>query len=80
MPTSDTSEKGLELILVRALTGLSPDQVLAPNAAAVAESPAPYGGAGYVLGSPADYDRDHAVDLAQLLAFLRATQPDTLAQ
>ncbi|MBI1918342.1 MAG: type I restriction endonuclease subunit R [Planctomycetes bacterium] len=31
--------------------------------------------AGYQPGSPKDYDRDHAVDLVKLLAFLRATQP-----
>src|SRR5437879_1041580 len=31
--------------------------------------------AGYQHGSPKDFDRDHAVDLAKLLAFLRATQP-----
>lgn len=29
----------------------------------------------WVEGSPGDYDRAHAVDLAQLSAFLRATQP-----
>jgi type I restriction enzyme R subunit len=31
--------------------------------------------AGYAAGAPADYDREHAVDLAKLLAFLRDTQP-----
>jgi type I restriction enzyme R subunit len=36
--------------------------------------------AGYIAGDPADYDRDHAVDLAQLLAFLQATQPRVVAQ
>jgi len=34
--------------------------------------------AGYVEGRPEDYDRDHAVDLAQLFAFLRDTQPDVI--
>ncbi|MDD2468263.1 MAG: type I restriction endonuclease subunit R [Desulfobulbus sp.] len=34
--------------------------------------------AGYVQGDPKDYDREHAVDLAQLLHFLANTQPDTL--
>ena len=33
----------------------------------------------YEAGRPEDYDRDHAVDLAKLLAFLRATQPEALA-
>lgn len=32
--------------------------------------------AGYVQGDPQDYDREHAVDLAKLLQFLAATQPD----
>ena len=30
---------------------------------------------GYVLGHTRDYDRHHAVDIAKLLDFLRATQP-----
>jgi type I restriction enzyme, R subunit len=29
----------------------------------------------YILGQPQDYDREYAVDLAQLTAFLRTTQP-----
>jgi len=36
--------------------------------------------AGYVAGDPAGYDRDHAVDLARLLDFLRATQPEVVEQ
>ena len=52
MPT-DTSEKGLEALIVATL---------------VEE-------AGYLPGFPGDYDRDHAVDLSHLLAFLQATQP-----
>jgi len=34
--------------------------------------------AGYLPGDPGDYDREHGVDLAHLIAFLRATQPETL--
>src|SRR5229473_1161058 len=30
--------------------------------------------AGWIAGSPEDYDREHAVDLAQLCAFIKATQ------
>ncbi len=33
--------------------------------------------AGYVLGDPRDFDREHAVDPAKLLQFLAATQPDS---
>jgi len=51
---------------------------VAPNS--VAERPAPYGGTGYHAGSPQDYDRAHALATAQLFAFLRAAQPDTLTK
>jgi type I restriction enzyme R subunit len=36
----------------------------------------PLGGTGYLAGSPKDYDRAHALDVHQLFAFLRATQPE----
>ena len=42
----------------------------------VAERPPPYGGTGYIAGSAKDYDRAHALDVPQLFAFLRATQPE----
>ncbi|KMY66192.1 DEAD/DEAH box helicase [Desulfocarbo indianensis] len=58
MTPTDTSEKGLESLIVTSL---------------VQE-------AGYVQGDSKDYDRDHAVDLAKLLQFLSATQPETLEQ
>ena len=34
--------------------------------------------AGYSQGDPADYDREHAVDLARLMQLLAATQPDVV--
>jgi len=72
MPT-DTSEKELERIIVAAMTGSE-----GGRPAAVGE-PLPTL-AGYVEGSPAEYDRDHAVDRGKLLAFLHATQPEIVAQ
>ena len=75
--TTDTTEKGLETILVRYMTGTTGLAVV-PNR--VAERPPPYGGAGYTAGSPQDYDRAHALDVTQLLAFLRGTQPATFAK
>lgn len=36
--------------------------------------------AGYELGDPKDYDRDHAVDLAKLSGFLERTQPKAVEQ
>lgn len=56
MKPTDTSEKGLESMIVASLATE----------------------ARYVQGDPKDYDREHAVDLAQLLQFLTTTQPDTL--
>jgi hypothetical protein len=79
MPTTDTSERGLESLIVAALTGEG--AAFAPSGVALREPAAPYGGC-YVQGDPADYDRDHAVDVAKLVAFQNATQPkvvETLA-
>lgn len=73
--STDTSEKGLESLIVASLTG----QRGAERPGALGE-PRPVYGAGYVQGRAADYDRDHAVDLAQLLAFLNATQPAIVEQ
>ena len=74
--STDTSEKGLELLILRTLTGLTEEQILSkPGADVAAEGAEGYGGAGYVLGRAEDYDRDHAVDLPKLLAFLQSTQP-----
>jgi type I restriction enzyme R subunit len=80
MPT-DTSEKGLENLIMRHMTGgdgfyseggsslqESPDQIAAGKA----------GGSGWIASRPNDYDRAHAIDVAQLFAFLQATQADTL--
>jgi type I restriction enzyme R subunit len=53
MATTDTSEKGMEALIVRDLCTSG----------------------GYVQGNPSDYNRDVAVDVVQLLAFLQATQP-----
>ena len=43
--------------------------------ASVGEPTALYGGTGWILGQWHDYDREYAVNLVQLGAFLEATQP-----
>jgi len=78
MPTSDTSEKGLESIIVSALTGLTVAEV--EGKTAMRENIAPYGGAGYVLGNASDFNRDYALDVAKLLAFAQTTQPKEFKQ
>lgn len=72
MPLADVSERGLETLIVAALTDQHNDG--SPTNALLREGAAPYRGC-YVPGDPADYDRDHAVDASKLLAFLQATQP-----
>ena len=71
--TTDTSEQGLERLICTALAGHPCDP---PAADAFGEAAAGFGGAGWSGGSWRDYDRDHCVDLVQLAAFLRASQPD----
>ena len=71
---TDTTERGLERLICTALTGAPCDAGTVP-AAQVCERPAEYG-AGWIGGRPEDYDREYCVDLAQLAAFLRETQPD----
>ncbi len=70
---TDTSERGLERLICMALTGEPCDP---PQEGVVRERPAAYG-PGWICGDPRDYDRDFCVDLAQLSAFLWATQPKT---
>jgi len=55
MPTTDTSEKGLETLIVESLVNE----------------------AGYQQGTNEDYDREHAVDLTRLIAFIQTTQSKT---
>jgi len=70
--TTDTSEKGLETLIIRHMTGLDGIGVV-PNQAAQQPNAS---GAGYFAGSPKDFDRAHALDVPQLFAFLKSTQPE----
>src|SRR5258708_7791385 len=70
--TTDTSEKGLETLIMRHMTGVDGFSVT-PGSVTEASGAA---GVGYFAGSPKDYDRAHALDVAQLFAFLRVTQPE----
>ena len=70
---TDTSEAGLERLICTALAGHPCDP---PSAKTVREPPASYGGLGWIGGSHHDYNREFCVDLVQLEAFLRATQPE----
>ena len=70
---TDTSERGLERLICTALTGHPCEP---PGAGTVGQPPSGYSGVGWSCGNPHDYDREYCVDLVQLRAFLRTTQPE----
>lgn len=73
MPT-DITEKGLETLIVEAMTG---KPAPSPVQTDIGREPsALYGGTGWILGRWQDYNREYAVDLVQLTAFLKSTQPE----
>ena len=71
-PTTDTSEKGLESLIVAAMTGKT--AVAPPQPGEAADSEGGFGGIGWILGDAKSYDREYAVDLAQLSDFIFGTQ------
>ena len=70
---SDTSERGLERRICKALSGNPCDP---PKTETIGDPSSTYGGVGWLPGNPYDYDREYCVDLVQLTAFLKSTQPD----
>ncbi len=69
---TDTSEKGLEELIVRSMTGRT--DVLVPAHEATETSVPVAGGTGWLLGDASHYDREYCVDLVQLRGFFLATQ------
>ena len=72
--TTDLTERGLERLICKALTG---DPCDPPSSRTVGEPPPGYGGIGWSPGNHHDYNREYCVDLVQLQVFLHATQPST---
>ena len=77
MPT-DTTEKGLESLIMRHMTGT--DGLSAGSADMVAETAPSSAGHGWFAGRSAAYDREYAVDVEHLFAFLSETQPEEYAK
>ena len=73
---TDISEKGLEALIVAEMTGVSK---ASPTGGFSDEPEAVVGRPYWLLGDPKDYDRPWTVDLAQLPAFVAATQPSLVA-
>jgi type I restriction enzyme R subunit len=74
MSKTDTTEKGLETLIMRHMTGS--DGIVVTPATLVAEEPPNATGSGWFAGSPQSYDREFALDTDQLFAFLQVTQPE----
>ena len=70
--STDTSEKGLENLIVEAMTGVPGGADT--TAGGAHKPPTPRGGTGWLLGDAQHYDREHALDRYQLLSFLQTTQ------
>ncbi len=81
MSPTDTSEKGLETLIMLHMTGtdglmFAADGIMAETPDALAAAKA--AGSGWLAGNPKDYDRTHALDMPQLFQFLQSTQPETV--
>ncbi len=81
---TDTTEKGLESLIVEAMAGTATASATASATATASvaatgavskEPPARYGGTGWILGNDHDYSPEFAIDLQQLRAFVTDTQP-----
>ena len=75
---TDTSEKGLESLIMHDMTGT--DGLDSGAVQTVAESAPAKGGSGWYAGHESSYDREFAVDAEQLFNFLGTTQPEAYAK
>ncbi|MEJ7594007.1 MAG: type I restriction endonuclease subunit R [Planctomycetaceae bacterium] len=71
---SDTSEKGLESLIMRHMTGT--DGLSPGGTEVLGEDPVHAGGTGWFAGRSSSYDRAYAIDTEQLIVFLKSTQPE----
>ena len=72
---SQTNELALEITIEKYLTGISTEE---QRTNAVAEDATAYGGLGYYVGKPNDYNARFAVDEVRFWDFLEKTQPEEL--
>jgi type I restriction enzyme R subunit len=75
---TDTSEKGLESLIMCDMTGSTG---LSFAGASTVEDAKPIAkGLGWFVGRPGEYDRVYAIDVHQLVLFLSGTQPDEFSK
>ena len=72
---SQTNEQALEVAIEKALAGCCTEDIMN---GIVAESQTPYGGNGFYIGSPDDFNAKFAVDEHRFWNFLEETQPEEL--
>ncbi|HET7308189.1 MAG TPA: type I restriction endonuclease subunit R [Gammaproteobacteria bacterium] len=71
--TTDTTERGLEDLIVASLTA-EPDR----DGKLIGDASRLYGSGGWLLGDWREYDREYCIDLEQLERFLKASQPEVV--
>ena len=75
MTTSRTDEQALEIHIEEALTGTSTEHLREGGAL---DERGTYGGMGYHVGQPADFDKIYAIDKVRFFSFLEESQPEEL--
>ena len=76
--TTDTSERALEALIEKSLTGTCLEELKAQGLTPT--DSLPRGGQGYFIGLPGDFNAQYAIDEKRFWHFLEATQPDELAK
>lgn len=73
--TSQTNEQALESHIEKSLTGTT-SEIL--RSTGVSEPTEVYGGQGYYVGNPADFNKKYALDEKRFFDFLESSQPEEL--
>lgn len=72
---SQTNEAALESAIEKALAGTTTEEIIK---GAVSEKLSPYGGNGYYIGNPSDFNKKFAIDEVRFWDFLEKTQFEEL--
>lgn len=72
---SKTNEQALESAIQKTLTGIMSEE---HTEGEIREHLAPFGGNGYLVGFPKDYNKKYAIDEAKFWSFLETTQKEEL--
>lgn len=72
---SQTNELALEIAIEKSLAGICTEELKSMQ---VSDPATPYGGNGYFIGSPSDFNKKFAIDEVRFWDFLEETQPEEL--